>query len=285
MRLALFHNWSSLGLDIANALLGDGVRDLVLIGAPVEPDRMDLGLVRHARETGVPCIVAPSARDDALTSGLRALAPDVLLVATYPEKLPESALGIARYGSFNVHASLLPKYRGAHPEFWVVREGATETGVTVHRMTERIDAGPIVLQERIRLDPSETLGSLVAKTSPIAIGLVRRLLESIRRGDLPVAVEQDEAAATRAPKVRPAHLSVDWQDGAASIDRLVRACHPHFEARASIGGRERVIVRCRLLPGAEDLLPGESRALEGSSSVEVGTGRGNVAVVLAADVT
>jgi methionyl-tRNA formyltransferase len=256
-------------------LLDDALDELALFEAD-DGDGPDLDVSRHARQVGASHAVLTDIRSEEGAAAISAFSPDLLLVATFPAKLPDSLLCMQPLGCVNVHPSLLPRYRGAHPEFWVIRNGESESGVSLHRMTSKLDAGDLISQQRILLGRDETLGSLSNKLAHEATALVRTFLDQCRRGVPFSTAPQDETLATDAPKVRPTHLRIRWEDRAIEIERLVRACHPFLEARATLDGREVVVRKCRLGHGCSSLAPGELRLGAGCDSVEVGAGDGSL---------
>ena len=173
MRIAYFHNWSSLGSAVADALLDASRDEMLLIAPPVDDAKIDHDLVAHASRRGMVCAVAQDGvASDAFHDDLVRFRPDILVVGTFPALLPGRVLAVAPRGAFNVHPSLLPAYRGALPEFWVIRNGEPRTGVTIHRMVERADAGGVVAQAAVPLHGDETFGSLLGKLAAAAPPLV-----------------------------------------------------------------------------------------------------------------
>lgn len=276
MKVALFHNWSTLGGAVARALLSTAADELLLVGAAAEADELDLELLDEAARRGVPCGVAPDVASDAFRDDLASFAPDVVLVATFPSRLGPGVLGLPARGAFNVHGSLLPAYRGAMPEFWAIRNGEAVTGVSIHRMTERFDAGPIVARERVPIEPDESLRSLSVKLGVRAAPMAAALLDRLRDGDELAGEPQDESLATRAPMPTAWDLELRWSDPAASLERLVRAAFDAFEAVTSFRGAPLVVRGARALAGPAALDPGEL-AWDGAA-LRVGTGDGLLAL-------
>lgn len=273
MKLALFHTDGAWAATLVHALLGDGLDELALFEA-ADADGPNPDIARHAREVGAPTFRVVDADSDACFEALSAFSPDLLLVATFPSKLPQRLLLIPSIAAVNVHPSLLPRYRGAHPEFWVIRNGENESGVTLHRMSEQLDAGEVICQRRVELAMDETLDSLCDKLGEVATAAVREFLEFCRAGGSIVSTPQDDASTSAAPRVRPADLRIDWTEPAAEVERLVRASYPWLEATATIGGREVVVRRCALASGPSDLAPGEFRVQAATGFIEVGAGHG-----------
>jgi methionyl-tRNA formyltransferase len=274
VRIVLFHNWSSLGYAVAQALMQQGADELVLIGAAVE--HPDIELVEQAAARRIPCGMVDAVDNEAFAGDVRGLAADIALVATFPMKLPVGVLGRLPRGAFNVHPSLLPAHRGPSPEFWALRDGDAETGVTIHELDERFDAGAIVTQTRIAIEAGETGRTLDDKLCGAAAALVLDFVARLRAGETLPRVTQDESRATRARMPRAEDLTVRWRDSARSIERLVRACDGGLLATATLGGERVGLVAVQL---AEDddrppLGPGELRFDPEDRTLCCGTGDG-----------
>src|SRR3990170_278800 len=158
---------------------------------------------------------------DALAA-LRALAPDVIAIAAFGQILKQPLLDIPRRGALNVHASLLPKYRGAAPVAAAILAGEQVTGVTIMEVVLALDAGPILAQRALPIEPHDTTGTMTEKLAVLCADLLIDVLPAWERGDL-VAQPQDDAAATYAPPVRREDARIDWSLPATDVWRCVRA--------------------------------------------------------------
>jgi methionyl-tRNA formyltransferase len=156
---------------------------------------------------------------------LAELAADLFVVCDYGQILSAGSLAAARLGGINLHASLLPKYRGAAPINWAIYHGETETGVTVIHMTPRVDAGPCVAQARTDIGPDETAVELEVRLAEMGAWLVRRAIDNIEAGRIE-ALPQDPAQASKAPRLKKSDGEVDWRRSAAAIRNQVRALEP-----------------------------------------------------------
>lgn len=150
---------------------------------------------------------------------------DLLVVCDYGQILAPQTLEIARLGGINLHASLLPKYRGAAPINWAIYHGETETGVTVIHMTARVDAGPAIAQTKTPIGPDETAAELEPRLAKLGVPLVIDAISAIASGTAG-PIEQDPAEASRAPRLKKEHGAVDWSRRAADIKNQVRAFQP-----------------------------------------------------------
>ena len=156
---------------------------------------------------------------------LRALEADLFVVAAYGQILSPELLSVPRLGAINVHASLLPKFRGAAPVAYAILNGESETGVSIIQILPQLDAGPILAVARTPIDPHETAGSLEQRLSRLAIDLLPGVIEQFAQGTLR-PLPQDSALVTRAPKLKKEMGAIDWSQSAREIDRHVRAMQP-----------------------------------------------------------
>ena len=164
-------------------------------------------------------------REETFQENLRDLHPDLFVVAAYGQILPKSLLEIPRYGAVNVHASLLPKYRGAAPIAWAILKGERVTGVTIMRMDEGMDTGDILSQKEIPLEDGETAETLHDKLASLGAPLLLETVSRMKRGEV-TPIRQDSSQVTYAPPLKKEDGRIDWRKGAAEIDRQVRAFSP-----------------------------------------------------------
>jgi methionyl-tRNA formyltransferase len=162
-------------------------------------------------------------RDPEAVERLRALAPELIVVVAYGQIIPRSILAIPPGGVVNVHASLLPRWRGASPVAHAILSGDRETGVTIMRMDEQLDHGPILATRGVEIGPHEDAVALTRRLARVGASL---LVETLDRLDEVRAVEQDHSQATEAPRLRREDGELEWGLGAQEIDRRVRALQP-----------------------------------------------------------
>lgn len=195
-------------------------------------------------------IDTPSFRRD-----LEMLVPDAVVVVAFGQKIPSWLLSLPPLGCLNVHASLLPKYRGAAPIQRAIMNGETETGVTIMQLDEGWDTGPLVCQRTVRIGPEDDAGSLHDRLAAAGAELLVQALAGLAGGGLrPVA--QDEAAATKAPKLRPEEMRLDWRAPAPRLHNLVRALAPAAAAETFHGDRRLLIVRTSAVALDNEASPG-----------------------------
>ncbi|MEA4857453.1 methionyl-tRNA formyltransferase [Solidesulfovibrio sp.] len=179
-----------------------------------------------ALEKGLPIHQPETFKDPAEVARLAAYAPDVLLVAAYGMILPQAVLDIPRRMPINVHASLLPAWRGAAPIERAIAAGDTLTGVTIMRRVAALDAGPMILQRVLAIGQNDTAGELRADLADLGGRLLAHTLRRLRTGSVPL-VEQDPDKVTYAKKIDKAEAFVDWNRPAAEVHNLIRAMTPH----------------------------------------------------------
>jgi methionyl-tRNA formyltransferase len=176
-----------------------------------------------AEELGLPVHQPEKMRDPAVVDRLRSLAPDVLVVVAYGQIIPAAVLSVPAKGVVNVHASLLPRHRGAAPVTGAILAGDSETGVTIMRMDEQLDHGPILATRETAIGSREDAAALTARLAEMGAEL---LVETLARLDEIEPRTQEHEHATVAPRLRREDGELDWSLGAEEIDRRVRALQP-----------------------------------------------------------
>jgi len=197
-----------------------------------------------ARELGLTVLQPKQVRDPEFIETLRGLAPEAIVVAAYGQILPKAILEAPRYGCFNIHASLLPRWRGAAPIQRALLAGDAETGVAVMRVEEKLDTGAVCLMGRTAIGPDETGGELHDRLSELGAKLMVRVLSDLGKGSLACWPQHDEGV-TYAAKIEPGEARIDWSRPASDVHNLIRGLSPHpgawFEVDLN-GKRERVRV-------------------------------------------
>jgi methionyl-tRNA formyltransferase len=214
-------------------------------------------------------------------------APELGIVVAYGQILRPAVLDVPMHGYLNLHASLLPAYRGAAPVNWAVIRGEKTTGVTVQRVVLQMDAGPVLAHGTAQIGPEETAGELHERLSRIGAELLAGVVGRLAVGNPPPELEQDHARATFAPKLAKDDGLIDWSLPARSVHNLVRGLTPWPGAAACLVTgvrREEIIVlraRVETAPAGafEDALPGTVVAADDGRGIVVKAGRGLVAVL------
>lgn len=191
---------------------------------------------RYAESQGHRVLTPESPRDGAFVDLVREIAPDISAVVAYGHILSRELLDAPRLGSVNVHASLLPALRGAAPINWAVAWGHTVTGVTVMRMVEAMDAGPILARAEIPIGETDTASVLSHRLADLGASLLTETLERLEAGPVD-EVEQDHAAATYAPKVSRPTARIDWTEDARTVACLIRGMDAVPGAWSLLGGQ------------------------------------------------
>ena len=229
--------------------------------------------VRNVAEgRGIPVVAPQKIRDPEFLKTLVGWHPEIIVVVAYGRILPKTILDLAPYGCLNVHYSLLPKYRGAAPAAWTIINGESTAGVTTMKLVEKMDAGPIYLQEAAPVAPDETTGSLQDKLTPIGARLLLETLSRLKMGSL-IPQEQDESAVTFAPIIKKEDGLIDWSQPAITIERRVRGFDPWPGAYSHMGGKLLKIHKARVVAADAKLNPGEvMKAEEGGFWVATSSG-------------
>lgn len=178
-----------------------------------------------ALENNIPVFQPESLRDEAFISALRALEPELFVVVAF-RILPPEVFTIPKKGSFNLHGSILPKYRGAAPIQRAIINGEKETGVTTFFLQEKVDTGNIILCEKMPIDDEDDFGTVHDKLSVLGAELVKRTVELIENGNYTLQA-QDDSLATGAPKITRETCQIDWNNDAVKIHNLIRGLSPY----------------------------------------------------------
>lgn len=189
-----------------------------------------------AIELGLLVLQPKRARDEEFVNELRKINPDVIVVVAFGQILSKQILDMPKYGCVNVHASLLPKYRGASPIQWAVINGCEYSGVTTMMMNEGIDTGDILLVEKVKLDSKETGGSLFDKLSGVGADLLVKTLDELEKGTVK-PVKQNETEATHVKMLDKSFGNIDFSMEAARIERLIRGLNPWPSAFTHFNGK------------------------------------------------
>jgi methionyl-tRNA formyltransferase len=231
-------------------------------GHQLQPTPTKLVSQRH----GIPVLQPAKIRDEAFLQEIRDLAPDLGVVAAYGRILPDALLQIPRLGMINVHASLLPRYRGAAPVQRAVLAGETETGVTIMRVVQELDAGPTFAFARVPIPPDATSGDVEAVLARVGADLLIGVIDRLAAGTAG-ETPQDAARSTHASKVTKAEGTIDWSQPARVIHNQVRGLQPWPLAATRLGAERLVIRRTAVADGQTDHPPGTILEARGDSLI------------------
>lgn len=203
---------------------------------------------------------------------LRNYRPDMIVVAAFGQILPRELLELPPYGCINVHASLLPKYRGAAPIQWAVINGDENSGVTIQRMAEGIDTGDMIAKVTVALEPKETGGSLFERLATAGAALCVQAMADIEAGKA-VYLPQDETQATHVSMIKKEMGRIDWSMSAVAIERLIRGLNPWPSAYTGLGGKTLKIWEADVL-SQDTAYPHGTIVKIDKMSIQVQTGEG-----------
>ena len=211
-----------------------------------------------AQKHGIPVFQPGTLRTPQAAEQISGFHPDLIAVVAYGKILPKEILDIPPHGCINVHASLLPKYRGAAPIQWSVINGEPVTGVTTMYMDEGLDTGDILFQQEVEIGPDETSGMLFDRLSVVGAELLVRTLDAVHTGNIE-RVKQGKDGESNAPMLKKEMSRIDWNKPAAQIHNLVRGLSPWPVAYAAYQGRRLKIHKTRVYEGKSGA-PGELSA-------------------------
>ena len=230
-----------------------------------------------ALKHNIPVYQPVRARDEAFVEEMRTLKPDAMVVIAFGQILPKSLLDLPKYGCVNIHASLLPKYRGAAPIQWAVINGDEETGITTMMMDVEMDTGDMLEKTVIKLNPDETGGSLFDRLSLLGGDLILSTLSKLEKGEI-TPQPQDHAQATYVKKISKSMGDIDWTMDAVSIERLVRGLNPWPSAFTRWNGKMLKIWEAKVLPDPETKAPCGSVIRASDEGLKIQTGNGVLCV-------
>jgi methionyl-tRNA formyltransferase len=270
----LFYGTPDFALPTLDALLGS--HDVVAV--VTQPDRPAHRGQRptppvvkvRADAAGVPVVQPPRLRDPGWPERLAAFGADVAVVVAFGQILPKAVLDVPRRGSINVHASLLPRYRGAAPIAWAIMRGERTTGLTTFQMDEGMDTGPILGQtEPVAIGAEETAGELATRLAALGAEL---LIDTLGRLDTLTPRPQRNEAATMAPRLKKTDGYLDWNRPAAELANVVRGCNPWPGAAATSDAGRLMIWRARAVAAGREDQPGMLHRHDGALVIATSEG-------------
>ena len=240
-----------------------------IVGVVTQPDKQKgrgkqvqpTPVKEAANRLGLPVYQPAKVRDPEFVETLRTLQPDVIVVVAFGQLIPASVLELPKYGCNNVHASLLPAYRGAAPIQWAVINGEKESGVTIMQMDAGLDTGDMLAKTVVPLDPEETGGSLFDKLSHAGAELLTETLEKLVQGTLVPEKQPEESPTEYARMIKKEDGRIDWTRPAAEIERLIRGMNPWPSAYTKLDGKTVKIWKAKVIAmiggGLFEALPGQ----------------------------
>lgn len=278
----IFMGTSPFALPSLQALVDAGTEVVAVVTQPDKPQGRGQRLApppvkELASSLGLPVLQPAKIREEGAIQTLRALEPELAVVVAYGQFLPQAVLELPARGCMNLHASLLPQYRGAAPIAWSILRGEKETGVTTMLIEEAMDAGPILLQESVPIREEDTAGSLHDRLAEIGARLLVRTVEELGRGRL-LPRHQDHEKATYAPKLQKSDGLIDWGQPCRQIYNQIRGLDPWPGAYTSLKGEVLKIWSARPIEDARGGEAGEVLS-EDDAGILVRTGEGVLLVL------
>ena len=262
---------------ILEAVIGAGHEVVLAVTQPDKPKGRG-GAVQSspvkecAVSRGIEVYQPKRVREAECVEFIRKREPEIILVAAFGQILSEEILQMPKYGCINVHASLLPKYRGAAPIQWAVINGERVSGVTIMRMDAGIDTGDMIEKAEVELSPQETGGSLFDKLEKLGADLLIRTMEKIENGTA-VYTKQEESKATHVGMIKKELGLISWEKPAAELERLIRGLNPWPSAFTKINGKTLKIWQARPEAGGDVSKAGEV-AVVNKKELKIHTGEG-----------
>ncbi len=274
----VFIGTGEIGVPTLKAALNSEHEVVGIVTQPDKPIGRDQQIAptpikKAIQETAIPILQPARIKDETAIGEIRALEPDVIVVMAYGQILPREVLELPRTARLNLHASLLPRWRGAAPVQAAIAAGDRQTGITVMYMDEGLDTGDILLSREINVLQGDTGGSLHDRLSQIAPQALLESLQLVAAGNAP-RIPQDNARATYAPKLKREHGQIDWSESAEVIERKIRAFNPWPGAFMKLGGQN-----LKMFSGSVVDLGGKSgEVLRSENELVIAAGKGAVSV-------
>ena len=262
------------------ALVDSGDEVVAVVTQPDKPKGRGLEVAPPptkvlAERHGIPVLQPAKIKTEEFFNELKKFNPDLICVAAYGKILPKNILDLPHYGCINVHASLLPKYRGAAPINWAIIRGEKVTGITTMKMDEGMDTGDMLLKKEVPIEDEDTGETLSEKLSEIGARLLIETIRLLKEGQLN-PIPQDHSQANYAPMLKKEDGKIDWQKSAEEIRNLIRGALPWPSAYTNLEGKLLKIYKARLAEGGGK--PGEVMKSD-SGILRVATGKGTIDIL------
>jgi methionyl-tRNA formyltransferase len=276
MKLAVFA-YHDIGYECLDFLIGAGAEIVAVVTHEDDPaeEIWFRSVTELARRHGLPLYTPKDPNTDDVVDLIRRAGPEIIFSFYYRRLLAKELLALPWLGAFNLHGSLLPRYRGRAPVNWAIVNGETETGVTLHYMVERADAGDIVAQQKVAIDHADTALTLYRKLTGAARELLEKIYPEIIAGQAP-RIPQAARLATKFAGRRAEDGKIDWQKPATAIYNLIRAVTHPYPGAFTFYREKKLFVWRAGVDGGEALgaAPGTLLAIEKGSGVRIATGAG-----------
>lgn len=258
---AVFMGTPDFAVGALRRLYEDGHEILAVVTQPDKPQGRKMVMTppavkAEALRLGLPVYQPKKIRDAESIAYLEKLAPDVIVVAAFGQIIPKAILDLPKYGCLNIHASLLPKYRGAAPIQWAIIDGEKETGVTIMRMDEGLDTGDMLTKCIVPITEEETGGSLFDKLSTAGAELLSTTLKRLETEEIPGEKQPAESPTAYAGMIKRDTGRIDWTKDAAYLERLVRGLTPWPGCSTGLHDKQLKLWKCRVGAAGTEGAPG-----------------------------
>lgn len=269
----LFFGTPAFAAEILDSLIAQKISILAIVTQPDRPKGRSLQMtpspvkeIAQKKLEGIPIFQPEKSSDPLFLEQIRELKADLYVVVAFGQILPQKLLDIPPLGCINVHASLLPKYRGAAPIHRCLMNGDVETGIAIQKMVKQLDAGDVIAESRIPIGPNMNFGELERALCDLSKPLLLRVLELYGKG-IPPAVAQDSSKVTFAAKVEPEEGEVIWSKSAPELHNLIRSFSPRPGAWCwvSVGGEKKRLKIFRTILESSSGKPGQILSLKNLS--------------------
>lgn len=275
----IFFGTPEFAVPTLKALISKGEKILLVVTQPDKPKGrgkivQPCEVKKIALQHGLPLAQPEKIRDENFIKMLKELNPEFCIVVAYGKILPKEILQIPEHGCINLHASLLPKYRGAAPIQWALIKGEKVTGVTTMVIDEGLDTGPLLLQKEVSIEDEDNAYTLAQKLSTIGAELVIETIERMRKGE--IEPKPQEGEPSYAPQLKKEDGKINWNASAIEIVNLIRGAYPWPCAYSFLKGERVKIIKAEALSGSE--LPG--LIVKAKNELIAGTKEGLLKIVL-----
>ena len=258
---AVFMGTPDFAVGALKKLAEDGHEILAVVTQPDKPQGRKMVLTpppvkEEALRLGVPVYQPKRIRNTEAVEYLTSLHPDVIVVAAFGQIIPKEILELPTHGCLNIHASLLPKYRGAAPIQWAILDGEKETGVTIMRMDEGLDTGDMLAKCIVPIAEDETGGSLFDKLSVAGAELMSETLKRLETEDIPGEKQPEESPTAYASMIKRENGRIDWTKSAAELERMVRGLSPWPGCSTKLQGKQLKLWKTAVVSGTISETPG-----------------------------
>ena len=279
----LFMTSEEFSIPCMDRIIDSNHRLLAIVTRPDKPEgrgrKIKQSIIKkYALKNNIKCFTPIDLNNIEFIESIKELKPELAVVATF-RILPKEVFNIPKFGTVNIHASMLPEYRGAAPINWAIIRGETETGLTIFFINEEIDKGGIVLQKKMLIGEDETFGVIYQRLSAESPELLMEFIELIQSGNIKI-IPQKEGIFKKAPKIKPNHLIIDWSKSAVDVHNLIRGLSPHPGAYTTYKEKRFKIIKSKIFANNKtECNPGSVHISDLKDGLIVNTGKGMIQIL------